>query len=281
MNVTIVGPTSSGKTVYLASLLRASHAYAARGETDNVSIFPESDDALRLDEMAADVIMGNRIRATRGLREYSMIASLPGGMFGAGGVDVNIKMYDLPGGDCMPRYGVRIPYRILRTIGESDALIVAVSASRDKRPSNMKTRLSYLLEQSEDYRDAKKDGDYLYDRICVVMTMSDILVEDKGNRALNELERMDAKETIIRACGWEFTKYISDIVPTGADWYSLVSAYGFDPYTGGIAATSVDSEWQIDVCDNYGIREDWWPYRVYEPIEWIARGWCTQDAYAI
>ena len=67
------------------------------------------------------------------------------------------------------------------------------------------------------------------------------------------------------------------LVPSGGDWYSLVSAYGFHPDTREPNALAAPGGWQLPVHgEHFG--DDWQPYRVFEPIEFLARGVCFREA---
>jgi hypothetical protein len=116
----------------------------------------------------------------------------------------------------------------------------------------------------------------LFARIAVAVSMAELLVPaDTG--ALAALEALDPTAVVTQLCGARFVEAVRRLVPRGGDWYALVSAFGFDLQTGAPAAEQVHGEWRLRT-DGERFRDDWWPYRVFEPVEFLARGTCWREA---
>lgn len=274
MRVTVLGPTRSGKTVYLASLLRAGFSVRRATRPIVVRADPRSAAAVALDENATAVLTGRRLPATSDASSMELFADLPGSiLFGIGKETLQISMVDVPGGACMPAPGSAIDESITHAIAESDALLVVVPADADARPPDFTDRLRHLVRAT--HRPERKTA-FPFLRIAVVMTMAELLVADRGVRALSALEALDGEAEVAKACEG-LLPLVRSLVPPGGDWYSLVSAYGFDIRTGEIASERSAGGWRLKT-DGRPFRDDWYPFRAFEPLEFLARGVCWREA---
>jgi hypothetical protein len=274
MRVTVLGPTRSGKTVYLAALLRAAFSVRRAARPIVVRADPGSEPAVALDEQANAVLTGTRLPATRDVATSEFFVDLPGSiLFGIGSESMRLSMVDAPGGDCMPAPGSEINPQILQAVADADALLVVVPADAAARPDDYTERFSHVVRLARRQRQGTT-APLL--RIAVVMTMAELLVIDREANALRDLESMDAADEITRACGKGFRAMIRGLVPGGADWYSLVSAFGFDIATGEVASEPATDGWRLRT-NGMPFRDDWYPYRAFEPLEFLARGVCWRE----
>jgi hypothetical protein len=272
--VTVLGPTKSGKTVYLAALLRAAFSVRRAARPIVVRADPANGPAVALDEQANSVLTGTRLPATREVSISEFFVDLPGSiLFGVGKETLRLALVDAPGGDCLPAPDVETSVQVLQAVADADALLVIVPADEAVRPADYVARISHVVRSA---RRQRKGTTAPLLRIAVVMTMAELLVIDRGTKALRDLEAMDAEEEIVKACGAGFLRLIRGFVPAGADWYSLVSAYGFDIRTGEVAAEPTADGWRLRT-NGMPFRDDWYPYRAFEPLEFLARGVCWRE----
>jgi hypothetical protein len=276
MQIAVVGPTRAGKTVYLACLLRAAFARQATRPI-KVRADPASPATVALDRMAAAVIRGESVPATSDVTQLELLADLPGSVvFGIGRETLRLQMTDVPGGGCFPPLGVAVAPEVAQSVAEADALLVILPADAAVRPDDMADRLKHLVRSALRARSSPRAGRPFL-RIAVVVSMAELLVDGRGRNALAELEERDAQREVSRLCGESFLAVVRALVPPGADWYSLVSAFGFDPESGESVAEPTADGWRVKT-DGQKFRDSWWPYRAFEPLEFLGRGVCWREA---
>jgi hypothetical protein len=276
--VAIVGPTKAGKTVYLACLLRAALAPRLAARPIKVRPDPASAAAVALDRAAVQVIRGGAPPATSEVAEFELWADLPGSLLGGLGRDsLHLRFVDTPGGECMPPAGGQVASEVRRSVADADALLVVVPADPAVRPPDLTKRLEHLVRAAVGLRrdNARK---YPFLRVAVVLTMAELLVVRRGSGALAAIEGLDAGEQVRNMCGRDFVRAVQALAPPGGDWYSLVSAFGFDLGTGEVPVEKTAAGWRLRQ-NGASFRDEWWPYRVFEPLEFLARGVCWREAF--
>ncbi|HQC44811.1 MAG TPA: hypothetical protein PLC97_06250 [Myxococcota bacterium] len=278
MQVAIVGPTKAGKTVYLACLLRAALAPRIVARPIRVRPDPESPAAMRLSKDAVEILRGGAPLATTEVTEFELWADLPGSLLGGLGKDqLRLRMVDMPGGDTMPPPDCSIPIEVQRSVAGADALLIVIPADSSVRPEDLGARLQHLVSTSMGLR-SYGVGAYPFQRVAVVLTMSELLVLQHGSAALGVIEGLKAAEQVRDLCGSDFVREVRALVPPGGDWYSLVSAFGFDLNTGEVPIESTALGWRLRL-NGASFLDEWCPYRVFEPLEFLARGVCWREAY--
>lgn len=289
MRIALAGPTSSGKTVYLASLLRAdefcgneSYAIQARPAHDNRA-------ALDLDPVAVRLICGEPPMATDSITEYELRIGLPRSFVvrqlarlpllkDLRGLDVaeesSLTFVDVPGGGCMPEPGKESAPAVVADLARADALLLLLPATGLQNGSmrDAESRLRTLVEQVRAARadEGLPNPRYGFERLCVTISMADVLVHGEGERALRKLDWMDPYRTVRERLGAGFVREVRRSVTPGGDAYALTSAFGFDRKTGAVAAQHAAGRWSLDL-DEHTFRR-WWPYRLFEPVEFLGRG---------
>ena len=275
-SIAVVGPTKADKTVYLACLMRA--AYAQNISPKQISVRPTlgSNASFTLDEIAMKILKGDAAPATSSILDYQLDVDLPGSFFwNIGEETLRLHMVDTPGGHCMPPVGDFLEPQVVASVEEADSVLLIIPADDDVRPSDLKSRLSYLIDKARGGNAEK----YPFQRIAVVLTMSELLVMHRGIDALSTIEKMNAFEEIERICGSSFIKLVKESCPPGSDWYSLVSVFGFSRETGDVAVSKDSGKWKLSM-KHTGFKDSWMPDRVFEPLEFLARGICWQDSYS-
>jgi hypothetical protein len=275
MRIAVVGPTRGGKTVYLAALLRA--AFSLKGaRTIKVRPDPKNAASLTLDQQAAALICGETLPGTASATRFDLFADLPGSvLFGIGRETLDVQMVDVPGGDAFPAPGTPVAPEIANVVAEADGLLIILPADPAVRVSDVDKRLTHLVRSAG--AAVLRRRPYPFQRIAVVLSMAELLVMERGGGALAALDRMDASAMIGELYGTAFMQAVAALVPPGGDWYSLVSAFGFDPATGETTAERHGDGWRL-ATKGEKFRDDWWPYRLLEPIEFLGRGVCWREA---
>lgn len=272
LRIAVVGPTNSGKTVYLAALLRGAYARGRIAKPIKVRAEPTNAAGVALERVAASVICGGAAPATESVTQLELLADLPGSLFfGIGKETLQISMIDVPGGDCMPPVNSSVPLAVQQSVANADALMVVIPAELSCRPPDVCQRLRSLVDSAISTRATAPDR-FPFVRVAVVMSMAEVLVADRGDDAFAALESMDAQQQLTELCGPEIVSLVRQLAPPGGDWFAFVSAFGFQQ-TGAIAATHTSAGWRITTPDE-GFNDNWRPYRVFEPIEFLGRGVC-------
>jgi hypothetical protein len=275
MRIAVVGTTRAGKTVYLAALLRAGFT-RRHARPIKVRAAPGDDASQRLERLASGLLCGDALPATTGPTSYELFADLPGSrLFDIGRETVQLQLVDVPGGDCLPPPGQAVQPAVVQAVAAADALLLVIPADAMWRPDDLEARVLHLARAASLAGAPGRRGTR-FARIAVVVSMAELLVPaDAG--ALAALEALDPTAVVTRLCGAGFVAAVRRLVPRGGDWYALVSAFGFDQATGAPAAELVNGEWRLRT-DGERFRDDWWPYRVFEPVEFLARGTCWREA---
>lgn len=273
--ISVVGPSGSGKTTYLAGLLRAAFSGNRVSRPLKVRPEPSNPEAIALAASASSVLRGDLLPATHSMAEYEFWIDLPGSRLGGlGSESVRLSLVDTPGGHCMPSPPEPVSPEVVRSVAAASTLMVVVPADDAVRPSDLDARLRHLVRAAVSERGNEQP--FPFERVAVVVTMGELLLGRRGSRLDRELDRMDAEAVVGRTCGADFVSSIRALVPPGGDWYSVVSVFGFHPVTGEFAAVGSDGSWRLPV-DERGIHDEWGPYRVFEPIEFLARGVCWRE----
>jgi len=279
LSVALAGSTRAGKTVYLAALMRA--AFAGGGQRARlIKVRPGlgDDGARQLSQAAVRMLCGEMPVGTSALQRHNLIVDLPGSRLGnIGRASVHLSVADPPGGDCLVAPGCPPHPEVLGRAVAADGLMLMLSCDPADRHPDMEARLSSFIRCVGQSKKRGRDK-CLFERIAVVLTKCELLVLDQGEGAVQGLERMQARDVLQDLYGAAVVNLIGDAVPPGADWYSLVSVFGFDPVTGRSAVRRARQGWVYDGPVRDGVAEDWQPYRVYEPLEFLARGVCWQEA---
>ncbi|MCC6316913.1 MAG: hypothetical protein IT361_04400 [Gemmatimonadaceae bacterium] len=274
MQVTVIGPTGSGKTMYLAALLRAAFSVRRASRPMVVRADPRSAAAVALDDSATALLCGRSVPATSAVSLLEFFVDLPGSrLFGIGKESMRLSMVDVPGGGCMPAPGCEVDALVVQSMAASDALLVVVPAAPAARPADFTERLRHIISLAVKTRRQRQT--FAFTRIAVVLTMAELLVADQGHAALATLELRDSAHEVAAACAG-LPSLVRQHVPPGGDWYSMVSALGFDVATGEVACEASTSGWQLRT-NGQPFRDDWLPYRAFEPLEFLARGVCWRE----
>ncbi len=271
MRISLVGTTRSGKTVYLASLLRA--AFTQDRVMRPIKVRPGADcePALDLFDSATGILCGTMPAGTTTLTRYQFVADLPGSLLaGLGKCSLDITLTDPPGGDCMPPAGSSLHPAVLADLCEADGLLLILPGDAAKLPGDLCDRLDALAQQVAEAKGVEP-GKPVFLRACVVVTMAELLPAGNGGSALDELESKEPYDLVVEHVGSDLVRALRGMVAPGGDGYALVSAMGFDRSTRGVAAHREAGDWKL-VPGPRGFDEAWWPYRVFEPLEFLARG---------
>lgn len=251
----MVGPSGCGKSVYLASLLRGGLARSARARP--MKARPMSELADRLEAQAFDILRGRTPPGTNAVGSFELGVDLPGSrFFDLGAESVDLTMVDPPGGECIPPLGQACSPAVAAALEEAEGLLLLLPP----------VQVPHLIQRLG----ATLAGlDFL--RVAVAMTMSELLVRDEADPYL-ALEGLDAQDAIEALHGPELRPELLHHVPRGADSWHLLSAFGFDRRSHRAVAEQVDGRWVIAAPDEDGFLGEWWPYRIFEPLEFLARG---------
>lgn len=274
MQVAVVGPTRSGKTVFLACLLRAAFARGSRRRM-KVRPDPESPAAVELSERSGGVLCGELLPATQELTRYEFIVDLPGSrLFGLGAESLRLTLADPPGGDCMPRRGFQSNPQVVADLAAAEGLLLIVPANSDAPVDDLEPSLRQLLEDVRRVKGLTK-GQHTFSRAAVAVTKSELVVAHEGTAALSAMEARAARDVVADIYGRTLLAAVAGAVPDGGDWYSLVSAFGFDARDGSVAGQRHADGWRLS--SEIEASDAWLPYRVFEPIEFLARGVCWRE----
>lgn len=276
MKITISGPTRSGKTTYLAALTRATFAMDMPRP---ILVQPVAGDlsAQSIQDGALDVLQGRPLAATERVQHARMIAHLPGSLlFGLGAEQLEITLQDPPGGDCLPPPPHPVSEEVAGAACDADGLLLLVPADDMHRPPDLAARFEQLVNTVRIRRNLP-EGRPPFSRIAVCVAMAELLVRDERSNALHTLEELDPRKVALDLLGPHAEDVLQQSVAQGGDWYSLISVFGFDRRTGAAAAErDANGNWRLPSTIN-AEKDDWFPYRLFEPIEFLARGMCWRD----
>ncbi len=289
MRIALAGPTSAGKTVYLASLMRAYEFNPNRTYEIHAIPAPDNRPAQELYEVATRLICGDLPMATASVTAHELQINLPRSFVGRTVTSlpllrniraltkpelVSLTFVDVPGGGCMPEPGRETAAAVVADLAQADAMLLLLSGQglRDGSMSDAGSRLRTLLDQVRDHRQERglPLSRHVFERLCVTVSMADVLVAEDGREALRKLEWMDPYHTVKRHMGDGFIREVRRAVAPGGDGYALVSAFGFERSSGNVAAQQDVDGWNLGLDE--GTFGQWWPYRLFEPVEFLARG---------
>lgn len=269
--ILLAGPVQAGKTTYLACLLRA--AFAA--EESRIRVTPDagSPAALDLQEYAAALLCGTPLPATLSAGQYGLVVILPGSrlLFGWGESRVTLTAVDPPGGDCLPPAGHPLHADVLRAARGAEGLLLLLPP--DRGAGDLAGRIRAFGEAVKAERGRPGPA---FTRVAVALTMAERL---GGVGTAGDLDNRDPRSAVEGLHRPEVMRAIADLVPTGGDWYTLVSALGFDANTGRPAAIEVGGHWALPRGHGLSERDAWRPYRPFEPLEFLVRGVCWQEEW--
>ncbi|NVB39827.1 hypothetical protein G6O69_18435 [Pseudenhygromyxa sp. WMMC2535] len=267
-SVAIVGPSGAGKTVYLACLIRAGFSPRIRRRPVKIRSAGAANDA-RLRQLALEILQGQTPEATAALEQFELSVHLPGSrLFGIGEESINLRLIDGPGGHSMPGPEQSLSTTSIEALAQANCLMIMIPAALLRRPENdlpeRLERLSAQLHRGE-------SGAPPFLRVAVVMTMAELLDFEHGDEAFAMLDARNPRETFAELLGHGFLTTVRSLVPSGGDYYALVSAFGFEQ--SGEVAAILDGPrgWRLRL-DTDEFRNAWYPYRVFEPIEFLGRG---------
>lgn len=280
MRVALIGSTKSGKTTYLAALTRAE--YYSDAVRAPLRVRGLNDNGRDLFREAAAIITGRQPTPTPAVMRYELTVELPGILPAFPSVDLGrasltLGLSDPPGGDCLPELGEPPQIDVVQELAAADAVLLLVSADLRFRPADFPQRLTQLFGAVKTQRDG--DRRFLFNRIALVMTMCELSGSGDATVNVDQLDACDPVDVIAERFGPDIIAAVRDAVPAGGDWYGLASAYGFNRKT-RLAAAEKDTagNWKLPFTPNSA--DAWWPYRVAEPIEFLARGMCWQERIA-
>lgn len=279
LRIACAGPTRAGKTVYLASLLHAAHFH--RRETRRFLVRCDGDpNCQQLLEDAFKFIDGDTLNATSVLTHYRAHVDLPGSrLLNIGVQSVKLHLADPPGGDCLPASGPFHPI-VVQALADADALLLllpadyAVLGALDQLPARISA-----LGAEVGVRKQLPAGQPMFQRVALVLSKAELLVREYGTAAFHTLDRMTARTAIGHTLGSGVLQAVEALAPRGAVGHALVSVFGFSPGIGSIAAVpgaTGSGNWRLPIRHGQP-NEDWRPYRVFEPVEFLARGLCWRE----
>lgn len=277
LRIACAGPTGAGKTVYLASLLLAPHFH--RSDTRRFRVGCDGDpNCERLLADAFKFISGDALNATAALTHYRARVDLPGSrLLHIGAQSVTLHLADPPGGDCLPASGPAHP-EVTQTLARADALLLLLPADYAVlgAPLELPGRIAALGAEVGACK-GLPTGEPPFRRVALVLSKAELLVHEHGRAAFRALERMTARPAIGKALGRNLLQAVESLAPAGAVGHSLVSVFGFTHGLGTIAAVPAGiGSWRLPIRDGQP-NEAWRPYRVLEPVEFLARGLCWRE----
>jgi hypothetical protein len=280
VKVFVAGAPGAGKTVYIATLFRAAFSMLG-GYRDPPKVRPAvGDEASRvLQQTAQDILTGRLPAATSRLLSARVLVDLPGSIVGGiGRLTVTLDIADPPGGHCFLAPGRRLDPTVTRHCAECDAALVLLPAdATDGQRRELVEMLDWFLANA---RQAKgyPAGTPPFDRIVVAASKAELLVKD-AERPLALLDHASPMDTLTQLYGKALLDVARRGAPSGGDWYSTVSAFGFRRTTGQLAAIRHGEGWTLPNDPNSW--DEWTPFRLLEPIEFLARGVCWRESYSL
>ncbi|WP_413208278.1 hypothetical protein [Rhodospirillum sp. A1_3_36] len=188
-------------------------------------------------------------------------------------------MADPPGGNCLPPPPDRPTPEIVNNLAEADGVLLVIPGDPNIRPRDIGKRLRILMDDIAARRRSLYGRPVPIPRVAICLTMAELFLAPtlRGAGALGRLEGLDPQLVAEHALGAEGIAAVRNSVATGGEWYSLVSVFGFERRTGRAQAVS-DGKGGWTVPSHFQPHgDDWLPYRLYEPLEFLARGVCWRD----
>lgn len=275
MQIALIGSEKAGKTNYLALLTRAEYTTDAARKPMRVTRM--NDAAAELMANAADVLVGRHLEPSQRLATYQFDLEFPGIWPGVPWLDlgretVQVTLLDPPGGHCLPEPGRPPDPNVVDALARADGVLVMLPGERSLVPRDIAKRLSQLIAAVAERKKRRRGP--VFDRAVIALSMCE-LIELKGQpTTIDMIDSSDPYTVVTEVLDEEAVEAVRAAVPDGGDGYALLSAYGFDRTTRRAAATRTGgSDWHLPA----GSVERWWPYRLAEPIEFLARGMCWRD----
>jgi hypothetical protein len=280
MKVFVAGAPGAGKTVYIATLFRAAFSMLG-GYRDPPKVRPAvGDEASRvLRQTAQDILTGRLPAATSRLSSARVLVDLPGSIVcDIGRLTVTLDIADPPGGHCFVAPGKPLDRTVARHCAECDGALVLLPA--DATDGQRRELVEMLDRFLANVREAKRfpAGTPPFDRIVVAVSKAELLVKG-AERPLNVLDYVSPIDILTRLYGKALFDVARRGAPSGGDWYSTVSAFGFRRTTGKLAAVRRGEDWTLP--DDPNSWDEWTPFRLLEPIEFLARGVCWRESYSL
>lgn len=276
--IAVVGATGAGKTVYLSCLFRAAFADFDRRQRP-AKLRPIGDDnqSQQYFSMAESIFSRKSPEGTKRIEKVSVALDLPGAWLANLGKETSsITFIDPPGGDCMPACGRDMSEDMKSALRESDNLLLLLPAEDRTSPSEQADRLDAFFES---VRSLKNSGSRpAFSRVAVAITKAELLVADSAV-PMATLDNMNPRTLVAERFGTEALQAITHNVAKGGDWYSAISAFGFRRDSGAMASRLTRDGWVYDAGDVEVAGENWQPYRLFEPLEFLVRGVCWQETY--
>lgn len=282
MNISIIGPTEAGKTVYLAGLVRAALAFDDMSRRVRVRPNAENIPSLELDRVATQILTGNLPGATTKSQDYSLFVDLPGSILFDWGADegIAVTMIDQPGGDCFPSAEEQFSDAVRENLKRADCILLMLPSDFRSVPLDLVDRMKNFTAVAREVK-ATKVGQKPFVRMAVCLSKVDLLFADRGRAAFEAIEQEDARNYIQRYLGFDVGQQFFDAlgcaVPIGGCWFSLVSVYGFIRSTGEAASVEESDGVSKYKHSGAGADVDWCPYNLLEPMEFLIRGMCWQE----
>lgn len=160
--------------------------------------------------------------------------------------------------------------RLIELAAKSVALIVCVNASDSKSTE------AFFRDFQEFFDDVKEYGGQVpFQRVAIVVTQADRLVEDFGSTALSELEQRDASAEASKAMGFfALSGLFQALSPEARErvYAGWASVYGFIPMEGSVNFDSEQNRMAIFKEDDARWTENWFPYGVVAPFVFACTG---------
>lgn len=257
--ILVAGSTSSGKTTWLASLLRAHGAASTMRRAVTVSAPGGAPDNIALNEYAANLFEGVMPGGTTTSTMYHLVARFRGSvLFDLGSRDVNVTACDPPGGDVFPTPGTPLHAALIALLPRIAHLLLLVPAC-ETLSADFEPRLRALLDVAR-----QSHGDPPFDRVAVAITKADRLAATR--RSLLERDPEGVLEGILGA--GSALRLLRAAAPEDSISAHLVSSYGFDPEG---RPTSFEALRQR--AGNTGHASMYWrPVNLCAPLEFLVRG---------
>ena len=269
--IALAGSVKSGKTTYLAALLRAVEMGRSQRRVFAVRPAPNCRASLELALRATSILMGQNPPASQEVTRYDMIVRLPGSVVGnIGGRSSTLSAIDAPGTVCLPSPHEDLHLDMLRLLVEANKVMFLISCGQESASKDVVNRIRALVDR---VRSAKglSIGQPAFNRLAVVLTKCELLAGPFCTNAFKEVDHMEPHDVARMVLGHRALKIIEQAVPPGGEAYFLVSAFGFQRSDGRLAAERIEDGWRLKPSPR-GFFDGWWPYRIFEPLEFLLRG---------
>lgn len=303
--IVVLGPSAAGKTGLLASLqVATTNTYSFDRFSDNVTVQPESDDAIALLGQTPQTVWEGHLpfMANDEVQEYSFTVKAPKyflGMpwFKSWPAPARFHMWDPPGGHLFPlRRDIhqadieRSRKRIVEALRVADGFLICVSSVA---PKESKDRFRFFANLGGLFNETRTLT-LPARRVVIAITKTDHLVQrDHGGRLKQRRGATDVNAAVHETLGSPITyarQLLSNSVlktvkkrldPATDVGFCFTSAYGFlegdmvanyDSNTDGML-TRYTEDGQVIDKDSVSI-DTWRPFGVLAPFVFLAGGSC-------